>query len=414
MAPDEPTAGTIDPPPQPPSPNPPPGRHLVRSRRNRYIAGVCGGFGEYFDIDPVIFRIAAVALIFAGGGGILLYLLAWLLIPEDGRRRSIGESLPHRHRWVPIVLIGIGVLIVLGPMGHAGRRGDNFLLAVVIIGAGAALLYRSQQRDHPWHAGTEEALAAPPSPSAASPSSPTPPSSATPPYWPPPPDWVPPHGLDDVEPFEDLYNPPAVDRPPSATPVLLSFLLLLAGGAALLSAVAGVHVSVAAFLAVALILTGLTLLLRAPRGRSRGLIPLGVLLTLALAVAAVVEPPLQRGVGQRTWVPMSVTALREPFRLGAGNATLDLTHLRKLAGERVITADVTAGYLKVIVPSNVNVIGEARSQIGEVMLFGHSSTRGPGNHVQQIHHPDPTKRGEPTLDLDLRVDLGLVEVTNVR
>ncbi len=56
---------------------------LRRSSTNRIVFGVCGGFGEYFDIDPVLFRIIFLLLIFGAGSGILIYLLLALLIPSD-------------------------------------------------------------------------------------------------------------------------------------------------------------------------------------------------------------------------------------------------------------------------------------------------------------------------------------------
>ena len=59
-------------------------RPLRRSVANRSIAGVCGGLGEYFGIDPTVVRVAYVLLsIFSAGfPGILVYLILWLLIPE--------------------------------------------------------------------------------------------------------------------------------------------------------------------------------------------------------------------------------------------------------------------------------------------------------------------------------------------
>src|ERR1051326_2824310 len=70
---------------QPPAPPPP--RRLSRPRDDRLIAGVCSGLGRYFNVDPVLFRVGAVALIFFGGAGILLYLAAILLIPNEGEER---------------------------------------------------------------------------------------------------------------------------------------------------------------------------------------------------------------------------------------------------------------------------------------------------------------------------------------
>ena len=58
-------------------------RRLYRSRDDRVVAGICGGLGEYFQVDPVLIRILWIVLIFAGGAGVLLYLLMWILIPRQ-------------------------------------------------------------------------------------------------------------------------------------------------------------------------------------------------------------------------------------------------------------------------------------------------------------------------------------------
>ena len=57
-------------------------RKLYRSRDNRVIAGVCGGIGEYFEIDPVLIRLLAVISIFSVGG-IFAYILAWIIMPSQ-------------------------------------------------------------------------------------------------------------------------------------------------------------------------------------------------------------------------------------------------------------------------------------------------------------------------------------------
>ena len=57
-------------------------KRLYRSRSNRIIAWVCGGIGDYFNIDPVIVRLIWVILTFAYGAGIFAYLIAWLIMPE--------------------------------------------------------------------------------------------------------------------------------------------------------------------------------------------------------------------------------------------------------------------------------------------------------------------------------------------
>lgn len=56
---------------------------LRRSRTNRVVAGVCGGLGEYFGIDPVIIRFIFILLLLPGGApGLLPYLILWLVMPE--------------------------------------------------------------------------------------------------------------------------------------------------------------------------------------------------------------------------------------------------------------------------------------------------------------------------------------------
>jgi phage shock protein C len=76
------------------------GKRLFRSRSNRVIAGVAGGLGEAFNVDPVIVRLVFAALALMNGFGILLYLAMWLLIPNqdtattdarDQVRESVGE-----------------------------------------------------------------------------------------------------------------------------------------------------------------------------------------------------------------------------------------------------------------------------------------------------------------------------------
>ena len=56
-------------------------KRLYRSNSNKMIAGVCGGLGEYFDIDPTIVRLVFLIVVFFGGSGILLYLIGAIVIP---------------------------------------------------------------------------------------------------------------------------------------------------------------------------------------------------------------------------------------------------------------------------------------------------------------------------------------------
>jgi phage shock protein C len=58
-------------------------KQLYRSTTNKMIAGVCGGLAEYFDIDPVIVRIIALVLLFAGSAGFWVYIIMWIIVPKN-------------------------------------------------------------------------------------------------------------------------------------------------------------------------------------------------------------------------------------------------------------------------------------------------------------------------------------------
>jgi phage shock protein C len=58
-------------------------KRVFRSRKDRILGGVCGGLGNYFNLDPVLVRVIWVVLLFAAGVGFLAYILAWIIIPEE-------------------------------------------------------------------------------------------------------------------------------------------------------------------------------------------------------------------------------------------------------------------------------------------------------------------------------------------
>lgn len=58
-------------------------RKLMRSRTNRKVAGVCAGFAEYFDLDVTVVRVVWVIVALFGGGGVLAYVVAWIVMPEE-------------------------------------------------------------------------------------------------------------------------------------------------------------------------------------------------------------------------------------------------------------------------------------------------------------------------------------------
>ncbi len=67
---------------------------LVRSRQGRVIAGVCAGLADYFGMDVTLVRVVVAAIaVITGGTGVLAYLVAWAIIPDQGESDSIAEHL---------------------------------------------------------------------------------------------------------------------------------------------------------------------------------------------------------------------------------------------------------------------------------------------------------------------------------
>ncbi len=57
-------------------------KRLYKSNTNRVLCGVCGGLGEYFNVDPTIIRLLIVLLVFGAGTGVLAYIIAAIIMPE--------------------------------------------------------------------------------------------------------------------------------------------------------------------------------------------------------------------------------------------------------------------------------------------------------------------------------------------
>jgi phage shock protein PspC (stress-responsive transcriptional regulator) len=99
----------------PPADPPPVPRRLTRSSSDKVLAGVAGGLGRYFDIDPIIFRIGFVVLTLAGGAGVLAYLAAWVLVPDDP---IPGQEPADRSRAATIAgaaVLALAAVVLLGP-----------------------------------------------------------------------------------------------------------------------------------------------------------------------------------------------------------------------------------------------------------------------------------------------------------
>jgi phage shock protein C len=74
------------------------GKRLLRAREGRIVAGVCTGLAGYFGIDVNLVRLAFGVLTICYALGILIYLIAWAVLPEEGEDGSILESFVSKHR----------------------------------------------------------------------------------------------------------------------------------------------------------------------------------------------------------------------------------------------------------------------------------------------------------------------------
>jgi len=112
-------------------------RRLERPKDGRWLGGVCAGLGEYFDLNPALYRIAFAALAFAGGTGIVLYIAAWLVIPEAGAEDSIAAAELKKHRDHPNRILGFALLgaIFIAALSsvHVWPSPGNFWLVAALL-----------------------------------------------------------------------------------------------------------------------------------------------------------------------------------------------------------------------------------------------------------------------------------------
>ena len=133
-------------------------KRLVRTRDDSVLAGVCGGFGQYFNLDSALVRLLWVFFTIFGGSGVLAYLVAVLIIPDESTakyvtpRRLIDGINNKTILWgVLLVLVGIILFFQHGDFinsiwSHFWNSSINVLIALIIIGVGVYLIYQERQK----------------------------------------------------------------------------------------------------------------------------------------------------------------------------------------------------------------------------------------------------------------------------
>ena len=121
-------------------------KELHRSRSDRMIAGVCGGLARYFDLNPAFFRVGFVVLLLLGGAGLLVYIAAALVIPEEGTRESVAERVLRERRDRPWPLIGLGLvaLATVVLLSHVSLWPQGGAAWILLLLAGAVILFATR------------------------------------------------------------------------------------------------------------------------------------------------------------------------------------------------------------------------------------------------------------------------------
>ncbi|MBM7518984.1 PspC domain-containing protein [Nocardioides nitrophenolicus] len=356
---------------------------LRRSRDDRKVAGVAAGVARHLDIDPLLVRVAFVVLTFFGGGGLILYAVCWLFVPEEGTEDTVIRVDEG---------IRTAALIIGGVVAIASVIGDTFggpgfpwpmlviglLLVVVLAGKNAI---KPGGPTHPWLRGTP---AGPPPPPAAPATEPGATYSA---YRTPPP----------------AYRRPVDPR--KRGPLLFPFTLGLAAlglGTLATLQLAGVDVTPSAYPATVLGVTGLMLLVGAFYGRAGGLILVGLLAAGATAVTGVAD---SLEVGQERPVLQQASDLKPSYDLGVGELRIDLSDIRDLdqLDGRTLDLELGVGHILVIVPKEgLNVEARGTIDAGEVAIFGKRTS-------DDFTGDNGTVADNPTLTVNADLDLGQIE-----
>ena len=355
---------------------------LRRSVTDRHIAGVAGGIARHLDVDPIIVRVALVVAAFFGGAGLLAYVGAWILVPEEGTQ---DEPLGLDERSRSLALGGVGILALLCAVGDwAGAFWFPWplaILAAIIVW----LLNRKEKRAPRGGYG----YVAPPVADDVMSGDPTAGEGA---YAPVPP--------------TSYARPPRYRNPRKRGPVLFFFtlaLIALAEGVLGVVDLAGVPVADSAYPALALGITALMLVIGSFWGRAGGLIAVGLVAALATAGATFGSSIDDE---DRYYAPSSAGEVQEAYDFGGGRFTLDLSEVSDVDAldGRDVRIDGFGGRVEVIVPDGMDV--DVRTQVvgGESRVF---DQRSDGFDITQNGFLDG---GDDVPDMSIDIDLVAGEI----
>jgi phage shock protein PspC (stress-responsive transcriptional regulator) len=415
------------------------GLGVVRPDEGRWAAGVCAGLARRWGLDPLLVRGLFVAVSIAGGFGLALYGVLWLLLPHpDGRIHAqevlrgvvtagfVGAAiftvvgLPLHNGafgWrdggfgvlgglTSLALIGFGIwwFVTRGPGSHGNHPGGTGVAGST--GGQGASSYGSSTYPSPEFGSAGHGSAGYGSAGYGSAGYGYPASTAGQPTQQP---WSPPASGSSAARRVDVHAPShAVTRSTLGAALIAAAAVLLWGrfGPGLPGPSGLIATAVAlGVIALGLIWAGLS------GRRGGGLAPIAILLALIAAGGASANNAVNRDYGRQTWAPVSALVAGAGYRLGAGRAVLDLTQPALVAGATsaspiTVPVEVGAGEVIVVVPSGAATEVTADVGLGDVTdKVGSQGDRGGAGVSMNVN-----SGSAPVMLVTARVGLGHIEI----
>jgi phage shock protein PspC (stress-responsive transcriptional regulator) len=387
-------------------------RDLIRPNEGRMLAGVAQGLANRYDIAPWVVRTVFILLSFAGGAGVALYAAGWFLIRSENESETPAERVfsgaTTSRSWIGIGLVFLAALILLDNFTFLSG-GVVWAVGLLVVGL---LLYtgdlprlikQSDEKSPDDKEGVQQ-MTTPTDTKVSTVEAPiqafTPPSGGTVGGGvPPTPTPIPP------------ILPPAAHKPREYSflgRLTVGFMLLGLGVLALLDNIPGVAIEPEPrhYMALAVTILGMGLLVGAFIGRARWLILVGVIMVPTMLFSPVFEYEWTSETFERSVAPVSFAEVEEEYDLDVGNLSIDLTDL-PWSGETInLEIAVGAGNVELSLPEGVGLVGEAEVSAGRVAAPGRESS-GLGNPALVFNNPGA--RG--TVYLDATVDIGNIEIS---
>ena len=331
--------------PQPAAETPPPPRRLTRSRSDRVVAGVAGGLGRHLNIDPVIVRIAFVVAVLAGGAGLVAYLAAVLLVPDEqaaGLAPAPGTTAASPDRTLTVVGVVVLLFFTWPILLGGGLLLAGLALPLAILGGLGLLAWR----------------------------------------------------VVSGKPFGDDPGQLAGHALVGSAILLVCLMVFVGGGWA--AAVGGGTIA-----AGIVIGAGVVLLVGAFAGGARWILLPAIALAMGVGLVSAAGIELDGGIGEREYRPAAAAELRDRYELGMGELVVDLRDVKLPAGDTRVKMQIGMGEARLIVPRDVCVATTADMGAGLIEVFDHEHDGADVSLSDERRAPSGTSRVVVDADVGL-------------